>query len=193
MAEVKKVNSEQWWDEKAEAYRARKDNRERPSEYSEAARHVGKGPVLELGCAFGAFSAYVPTVAYCGLDISQAMINEARLRFPERLFLQGDITAMPPRWNGSVATVCAFQVLEHFTWEYLEKIVNRIQAIATQRLVLSVPKGMPSKPSMVADGHLIGWENEKTCSEYFSRWGEVQLVPCDKNHVMLVVQWRNKA
>jgi SAM-dependent methyltransferase len=69
---------------------------------AEAVRRTGmEAPsVLELGCASGYYGEVLttlvgPKVRYSGMDFSAAMIDEARRRYPQWEFVQGDATALP--------------------------------------------------------------------------------------------------
>ena len=69
---------------------------------AEAVRQTGLAAptVLELGCASGYYGEVLttligPQVTYSGMDFSPAMIDEARRRYPQWEFVQGDATNLP--------------------------------------------------------------------------------------------------
>jgi SAM-dependent methyltransferase len=57
---------------------------------------------LDLGCGSGWFLSRFPGVARAGLDLSPAMVAEARSRNPDALFVrQGDFRDPVPEWEGA--------------------------------------------------------------------------------------------
>jgi SAM-dependent methyltransferase len=69
---------------------------------AEAVRHTGMDDplILEVGCGSGYYSEILSyllnrSVRYVGLDYSAAMLQLARKRYPEQLFVLGDATALP--------------------------------------------------------------------------------------------------
>jgi len=72
--------------------------------------------LLEVGCGradtYAAIQPSLPTLRYCGMDQSSAMLQHAMARFPEVAFLRGDIEALPypdRAWD----VVISEHVLEH--------------------------------------------------------------------------------
>ena len=53
---------------------------------------VGDGPVVEIGCGFGANSEYCEG-SYIGIDVDPDAIREAKRRHPTKHFVCGDMTA----------------------------------------------------------------------------------------------------
>ena len=55
--------------------------------------HLTSGmKLLDAGCGYGAASAYLPSgVNYVGVDISPDLIEVARIAYPDRVFVLGDI------------------------------------------------------------------------------------------------------
>lgn len=181
------VNSEQWWNKMAGRYQERGDLRERPKEYADAAAQIIGGPILELGCAFGQFSKYVPEyITYLGMDVSSELINRARTLHPDKLFVCANGAKLSKKqWGKAFAHVCSFQMLEHFTWPDFDELMKNIEQLAQVSLIFSVPRGMPSKADAKADGHLIGWKDEEDLEKCFTKYGKsVQFIPCAPNHLM---------
>ena len=181
------VNSAEWWNSMAGRYQERGDLRERPDEYAEAASHLVGGPVLELGCAFGQFSKYVPSdISYIGMDISSELIKRARKLHPDKLFVCANGAKLGSKqWGKAFAHVCCFQMLEHFTWEDFTALMQNVAGLAQVSLLFSVPRGLPSRADAKADGHLIGWRDEEDLEKCFKQFGEsVEFMPCAANHLM---------
>lgn len=178
------VNSAEWWNRMVPRYEERGDYRNRPSEFARSALHVF-GPVLEIGCAFGEFTKYLSVdTQYIGFDISQALIEKARARHPDRMFVRANVLKMGvAQWHKTFNTTCAFQVLEHFTKSNLAIVLNKIQSMTRHSLVFSVPRGLPSAGQKKHDGHLIGWIDEEDLAKDWSRWGSVEFHDGDPNHL----------
>jgi SAM-dependent methyltransferase len=79
-----------------------------------AGRERGGGRVLELGCGPGQVAAYLAErgVDVEGIDLSPAMIEEARARFPRLRFRAGDMLALEEP-DASVAGIAAFYAIVH--------------------------------------------------------------------------------
>jgi len=181
------VNSPSWWDSMAGRYEARGDLRERPDEYTTASQVIDDGPVLEVGCAFGQFADYLPPeIDYMGMDVSAELIKRAREKHPERIFVCGNATKMGAhQWGKGFKHTCIFQVLEHFNWDDFHKLMQTLKKMTRTSLIFSVPKGIPSKADAIADGHLIGWEDEADLADCFKQHGRgISFLPCDDNHIM---------
>lgn len=181
------VNSKEWWDKMADCYEQRGDLRERPAEYAEAAKLLKEGPVLEVGCAFGQFSKYVPYyVDYLGMDVSSELIERAKKRHPNRMFVCANATRLGEhQWGKVFRHTCCFQMLEHFTWKDFDALMKKLAQVTRESLIFSVPRGIPTEADAKADGHLIGWADEAELTKCFRKYGTgITFVPCDDNHIM---------
>jgi len=183
--EPKEPNSEEWWDDISHGYE--ENGRDRPEEFNAAADVIGWDSVLEIGCATGDFSKYC-SHAYVGVDISQEMVEQARSRFPGRVFIHSPLQRLPDGFNGAFDWVAVFQVLEHFDKITLAGIMQRLMRMATKGLVFSVPRGQPSPADKIADGHLIGWDTQDQCFAFFGKFGPVTSLPCSDNHFAGVIE-----
>ncbi len=54
-----------------------------------------KEKILDLGCGNGRFSQYLENTCYAGVDFSEELIKQARERFPNKHFQQGDALNLP--------------------------------------------------------------------------------------------------
>jgi uncharacterized protein (DUF924 family)/SAM-dependent methyltransferase len=79
-----------------------------------AMRLEGRGPVWDLGCGPGHVTRYLHDrgVAIVGLDLSRAMVEQARALNPAIAFRQGDLAALEAE-AGSLAGIIAFYSLIH--------------------------------------------------------------------------------
>jgi SAM-dependent methyltransferase len=79
-----------------------------------AARHAGRGRVLDIGTGPGHVARFLADhgAEVVGLDISPAMVAEARRRSPDMTFVEGDFRA-PPAGLGTFAGAVAFYALVH--------------------------------------------------------------------------------
>jgi len=72
--------------------------------------------VLDLGCGPGAFLAAVaerdPALALVGLDLTPALLKQARRRAPSAMLVEADAEALPFR-DGAFDVVCSLNVLHH--------------------------------------------------------------------------------
>lgn len=176
-----RVNSKDWWDAKGKRYEQKGDLRNREEDAVPAAKRICS-PVLEVGSAFGSFLKYLgPDVCYMGIEISEYMVARARAICHDGLFVQGDFLEMDEKWYGAFATVCAFQVIEHFPNSnmFLEKAMK----LARHNLVFDVPRGLPTGADQVNEGHIIGWKDEDAVIEDFDRFGRVSFWKGAKHHI----------
>ena len=86
-----------------------------------AERVAGQGHVVELGAGPGHVAAYLQGrgVDVSALDLSSAMVDEAKRLFPGLQAVVGDMLELPYA-NGSLAGVVAFYSIIHFSDEQLE-------------------------------------------------------------------------
>ena len=181
------ANSRAWWQHKHQRYQERGDLRERADEFRVLAAWC-RGPVIEVGCAFGAFSRYLPAeCGYLGLDIGG--VARAREMNPGRIFVDGDVFAVAPFLAGAAETVVAMQFIEHF--EAPVVALDVLRKISRRRLVFSVPRGepSPSQRSAKGDGHMIGWRDEDAMLPLLSPYGRVEFVAGAQNHISGIVDW----
>jgi SAM-dependent methyltransferase len=104
----------------------------------------GHGLVYDLGCGPGQTTAFLHDlgVPVRGLDLSAALLQEARQRHPQIEFQQGDMLALPVD-NDSVAGVVAFYAIVHLSPTGLRQTVVEIHRVVKPggRLLLAFHVG----------------------------------------------------
>jgi SAM-dependent methyltransferase len=77
---------------------------------------VGRGPVIEIGCGPGQVARFLHElgVDVSGVDLSPAMVEQARRLNPGVAFQVGDMTALEFR-DASVAAIAAFYAIVNLT------------------------------------------------------------------------------
>lgn len=83
-------------------------------ELSYLAEHGKPGTkALDIGCGNGRLLSILShDVEYVGLDYSSGLLEIARLRHPDRTFIEGDATALPFH-DGEFSTIFSFATLHH--------------------------------------------------------------------------------
>lgn len=80
--------------------------------------HHGTGPILEVGCGTGrTYEALMRRLVlrphgYVGVDVSPAMLERARARYPDADLREGDLSDLP-FGDGSFGSVVCIDVLQH--------------------------------------------------------------------------------
>ena len=100
--------------------------------YAEMTR--GAGRVVEVGCGPGQVAAYLHGrgVAVEGLDLSPAMIAEARARHPGVTFRVGDMFELPDG-DGALAGIVAFYAIVHAPTADLARPVAEMARVLAPR------------------------------------------------------------
>jgi trans-aconitate methyltransferase len=110
------------------------------------AAHADGGPVVEVGCGPGHITAYLADAGAdaMGLDLSPAMVAEARRRFPEGDYQVGDLRRlMRPTSAGGWSAVLAWYSLIHLAASELPDALDSLVRPLAPRgwLVLAVHAG----------------------------------------------------
>ena len=78
--------------------------------------YIGKS-VLEVGLGHGGYKEYLPdNIKYIGIDIDTLSINKAKSKYPNDIFMQGDITDSSIKTtlnNINIDSILCINVLEH--------------------------------------------------------------------------------
>jgi SAM-dependent methyltransferase len=88
------------------------------------------GPVCELGCGPGHIARYLHDrgVDVVGVDLSPAMVQEARRLHPGMVFREGDMLAMDVE-DGAFAGVVSFYAIVHLSRETLPAAFRELRRI----------------------------------------------------------------
>ena len=89
------------------------------------------GPVADVGCGPGQVGFHLAAAGadVTGFDLSPAMVDEARRRFPELRFAVADLTALPaPDGGGGWAAIAAWYSLVHLAGSELRPAVALLAA-----------------------------------------------------------------
>lgn len=109
--------------------------------------------VLDVGCAAGGFSkiftALKPGIRYVGLDAEDAMITQARRRYPSRAFQQGVADSLPFPDRSFDLVFCTGVLIHNPDFE---PIIRECYRVAAKHCVVDLPRfaasGIPSQAVM---------------------------------------------
>ena len=108
------------------------------------AESVGSGPAYDLGCGPGQTTAFLREcgVDARGLDLSPALVAEARRLHPDVEFGSADMLALPLR-DGAATGVLAFYSIVHFSPEQLRAALAEMHRVLAPggRLLLAFHAG----------------------------------------------------
>jgi SAM-dependent methyltransferase len=88
---------------------------------------AGRGQICDLGCGPGHVAGYLRdrNVQVFGLDLSPAMLEEARALNPDIAFHEGDMLDLRP-WSGSLAGIAAFYAIVNLPRQLLPRAFREI-------------------------------------------------------------------
>jgi len=88
---------------------------------------AGKKPIWDFGCGLGQTTQYLRDlgIEISGLDLSEKMIEQAKMIHPGITFRKGNILDLEFK-NESIAGVVAFYAIVHFTQEQVEKAFREV-------------------------------------------------------------------
>ena len=174
-------NSAEWWERLCRRYAEKGDDRDRPFEHRQISER-SLDSVLDVGCCFGALTQYLSGgVGYLGIDISAFAVTEARRRYPDSVFLCGDIISMTPLLRHCCDTLVAGQFIEHYDDPI--KTVRLLARLPRRRLIITVPRGEVENHQRENDGHRYGWVDEDAVRKDF---GEVEFFDGASHHICWV-------
>jgi SAM-dependent methyltransferase len=121
------------------------------------------GPVCDIGCGPGHVARYLHEqgVHVCGIDLSPAMVEQARRLSPDVEFLRGDMMALDVA-DGAYAGIVAFYSIIHIPRD------DMARALAELRRVLH-PGGVLLLAIHIGDEtvHLDEWWGQEVCLDLF--------------------------
>jgi uncharacterized protein YceH (UPF0502 family) len=142
------------------------------------ATEAGRGPVADVGCGPGQIGAYLALVGDAdvhGFDLSPAMVDEARLAYPELSFAVADLRALPAAPTGDGwALITAWYSLIHLT---ADELTGTVAGLA-ERLR---PGG-----TLAIAVHLGG--EDRHLDEWFERSVDVDFRLHDRSEVLAAVE-----
>jgi SAM-dependent methyltransferase len=121
------------------------------------------GPVCDMGCGPGHVARYLheQAVQICGVDLSPAMVEQARRLTPAVDFRQGDMLALDAA-DESWAGITAFYSIIHIPPSGLLQALGELRRVLRPggRLLLAFHIGDESV-------HLDEWWGQKVCVDFF--------------------------
>jgi SAM-dependent methyltransferase len=123
----------------------------------------GLGPVCDLGCGPGHVARYLHErgVEVCGVDLSPAMIEQARRLIPGVEFRQGDMLALDAS-DGAWAGIVAFYSLIHVPREKMLRALGELYRVLRPGGVLLVSFHIGQETV-----HLDEWWGRRVCVDFF--------------------------
>lgn len=128
-----------------------------------------EGSVLETGCCYGYVLAFVG--GNIGLDINEKSIALARVLNPKKVFVQGDIRAMPFS-DGFVDTVMLVDVLEHLDWEDVARALAEAYRVARKKVLITLPNAeyITRHASVFKHRYLMSPERLQQFLDFLKQW-----------------------
>ncbi len=85
----------------------------------------GRG-VLDLACGNGRWLDRFRPASYVGLDLNLAMLHEARRRYPDACFVQGDMTRLPFSDSSFEGVISMFGAMGHLSPARQETMIREV-------------------------------------------------------------------
>lgn len=76
-------------------------------------RHMDRKSVLDLACGNGRWLKRFAPASYVGIDLNEEMLEQARRRFPDYDFIEGDMTNLPFADSSFEGVVSLFGAMGH--------------------------------------------------------------------------------
>jgi SAM-dependent methyltransferase len=122
------------------------------------------GPACDIGCGPGHVARYLHEqgVQVCGVDLSPAMVEQARRLTPGVEFRQGDMTALDIP-DGAWAGIAAFYSIIHIPRDDMARALGELRRVLR-------PSGILLLAFHIGDGtiHLDEWWGQRVCVDFFS-------------------------
>jgi len=121
------------------------------------------GPACDMGCGPGHVALYLHRhgVQVCGVDLSLAMVEQARRLTPGIEFLQGDMLALDTP-DGTWAGIAAFDSIIHIPRDDMARALGELRRVLR-------PGGILLLAFHIGDGtiHLDEWWGQRVCVDFF--------------------------
>lgn len=113
---------------------------------------AGSESVIELGCNYGYVLAYCThgiTCSRVGVDVNEKVVELARILSPRSAFVCADIRVFVELMTILTAnklpvmydTVLLTDVLEHFSFDTVLRVIDKCKVVAQKNLIITVPNG----------------------------------------------------
>lgn len=130
-------------------------------------RHVRKGRLLDVGCAFGFFMDTAKKRGWdvCGIDISRLACEHARKLGLKVIEGNADIMDLP---EDKYDLITLWDVVEHLT-RPKEVLIKLRQRLGEEGLLVLTTPDIDSLPARLTDGNWLGFKSPKEHLWYFSK------------------------
>ena len=129
--------------------------------FAELVVSEGGGPVVDVGCGPGRITGHLSTLGLdvSGIDLSPAMVAEAKRRHPEIDFRPGSLAALDLA-NASMAGVVAWYSIIHTPPEHLPEVFAELHRVIRPKglLMLAFQAGDITVRHEQAYGHAVSYE-----------------------------------
>ncbi|MGD1002510.1 MAG: class I SAM-dependent methyltransferase [Candidatus Brocadiia bacterium] len=95
-------------------------------------RHMDGRSVLDLACGNGRWLNRFAPGGYVGLDLNDAMLEQARERYPYASFVQGDMTDIPFPDGSYEGVVSLFGAMGHLPPERQRRMVKEVRRVLVE-------------------------------------------------------------
>jgi ubiquinone/menaquinone biosynthesis C-methylase UbiE len=95
--------------------------------------------VLDVACGTGAYYPFLKShyKNYTGLDTSEAMLAQARRKYPEGIFVQGDAKQLKYADKSFDLTFC-MSLLIHMPLPFVSKVLSELWRLSKRRMVFNI-------------------------------------------------------
>src|SRR5436305_8554711 len=105
-----------------------------------AEKVVGLGRICDMGCGPGQIAGYLLSrgVETCGIDLSPAMVKQAKLLTPDIHFQQGDMLALTEIADNTFGGIAAFYSIIHIARPSVVDALNELKRTLRPRGALLI-------------------------------------------------------
>lgn len=87
--------------------------------------------VLDLACGNGRWLDRFAPGEYVGIDLNERMLKQARWRYPDHMFIRGDMTCLPFADNSFDGIMSMFGAMGHIPLEGQHRMISEIYRVMT--------------------------------------------------------------